>query len=54
MSLDLAILCRIATYRKELGEALRIGPKIGEAIMCHIRPLRGLGLSTKGLLSSVA
>ena len=23
MSLDLAILCRIATYRKELGEALR-------------------------------
>ena len=25
MSLDLAILCRIATYRKELGEALRIG-----------------------------
>ena len=27
MSLDLAILCRIATCRKELGEALRIGPK---------------------------
>jgi len=28
MSLDLAILCRIATYRKELGEALRNTEKI--------------------------
>ena len=44
----------ICIFSQPLGEALRIGPKIGEAIMCHIRPLRGLGLSTKGLLSSVA
>ena len=28
MSLDLAILCRIATYRKELGRALRNTEKI--------------------------
>jgi hypothetical protein len=38
----------------ELGEALRIGPKIDDVLMSQIRPFQGLGLSWKGLLSSVA
>ena len=34
--------------------ALRIGPKIGDVLICQFRPFQGLGLSLKILLSSVA
>ena len=34
--------------------ALRIGPKIGDVLICQFRPFQGLGFSTKILLSSVA
>ena len=61
MSLDLAILCRIATRWKELPDRAedRLLQSKGAAERWHcteesFSPLWGLGFSTKILLSSVA